>query len=110
MVLDDPGNGFGTIHVWSINGAKKATHRCNPRATSVAYSRVKPGTSKDFIVTGHVNGEINVWSAPALKLLRTIRTAHSDPVTALAVHDDNRRFVSGDLAGNCCLHEIRGSD
>jgi len=74
----------------------------------VAFSRVKPGTSKDVVVTGHVNGEINLWSVPELRLLRTLRTSHSDPVTALAVHDDSKRLLSGDLAGNCCLHELRG--
>jgi len=57
-----------------------------------------------------VNGEINLWSVPALKLLRTIRSAHAVPVTSIAIRDDSRAFATGDWSGNCCVHEIRNVD
>jgi len=105
VVIDDPGKDNCTIYLWSINGEKIASKRHKPRAQCVVFSQIKPGLGCNVICTGHSNGEIMIWSANDLTLLRSIKGAHQFPVSAIAIREDNRQIVSGDINGLCVVHE-----
>lgn len=72
----------------------------------MAYSHIKPGLGRNVIFAGHVNGDISVWCAVTLNLLRTIRGTHNMAVTALAVNSENDELISGDANGTCFSHRI----
>jgi len=110
VVLDDAGNDEGTIHLWTITGAKVTSRRCRPRPVCVAFSHIKPGLGRNVIISGHVNGDISIWCANTLNLLRCIRGTHSVPVTALSVNQENNELISGDVNGMCWSHMISHND
>jgi len=106
VVLEDPGKDNGTIHLWTINGEKIISKRCKPRALCVTFSQIKPGLGRNVICTGHTNGEIMIWTANDLTLLRTIKGSHQYPVSALTIREDNRQMISGDISGLCVVHDV----
>jgi len=105
VVLDEEDKKKGGIHLWTINGEKLGSRRCKPKPLSVVFSQVKPGMGRNVICTGHVNGEIKIWTVTSnLQLLRTLQM-HQFPITALAIREDNTRLVSGDVNGTCVIHD-----
>eukprot|EP01125_Pyxidicula_operculata_P013272 TRINITY_DN4387_c2_g2_i1.p1 TRINITY_DN4387_c2_g2~~TRINITY_DN4387_c2_g2_i1.p1 ORF type:complete len:752 (-),score=154.69 TRINITY_DN4387_c2_g2_i1:101-2170(-) len=107
VVVDDKGDDDGTIHLWTINGAKLASTEFRPKALCVAVSKVKPGLGPNIICTGHTNGEIMVWNATDLTFRCVLRDSRARfPITALAIRDDNQMIVSGDASGLIVKHEM----
>jgi len=96
-----------TIYLWSINGEKITEAISDDVISAITVSSLKPGISENCLVTGHINGIINIWSASNLQPTKTIISNHKKAITSLCFNVKNTSFTSGDEEGNLIEHSIK---
>lgn len=112
-IADDNSRTASTLlNHWTINGGfigKCKTERINSIAVT-SCSEGLPFLSdhkcSNYVVTGHQNGVICLWSAITLHAVGTLKTSNKEPrlpVVALAVSSDSTCLFSADAGGEVLL-------
>src|SRR5437879_4010816 len=79
------------------------------RVLCVTFTTCKPGLGVNMLITGHMSGDIKLWSMRDLTLVKSL-TRNATPVTAISVSSDDCQIVSGDSSGMLVAYLARPLD
>lgn len=99
--------GCSNISIYSINGDFVAKKTCEHKIGVIAVTTGKPGISRNVVISGHENGELNLWSAFDLDFITSLESPHKHPIVSLALNEENTCFISCDESGTAYSHTIK---
>jgi WD40 repeat protein len=97
------------IDMWSINGDRLASLLCSDQVLCVTFTTCKPGLGVNLLITGHMSGDVKLWSMRDLTLVKSL-TRNATPVTAIGVSPDDRQIVTGDSSGMLVVYLAKPLD
>ncbi|TRY64090.1 hypothetical protein TCAL_10775 [Tigriopus californicus] len=80
------------LSLYTINGVLVASEAVEPPITALGFSSCPEGVSVNALASGHLNGNVRLWSSWDLSPLTDIPTAQTSPITALAFNLCNQNL------------------
>uniref|UniRef100_A0A8D8QMF4 Lysosomal-trafficking regulator n=1 Tax=Cacopsylla melanoneura TaxID=428564 RepID=A0A8D8QMF4_9HEMI len=102
-VLQSTGGSILRLH--TINAQLITSLASDVRITSVTFSNAPEGVSQNVVVTGHVDGSIQLWSGYKLAHLLTLHTNVPLPVIAVTYSCDSQHLYASNTEGLVIIWE-----
>ena len=96
----------GRVHIWDLHkGARTfASDATTARVMSIAFT-----PDSRFVISGHVDGTVRVWSVEATRVVQQVTCCAGTWARALAVSPDSRLLATGGQNGEIALWQL-GAD
>jgi len=87
------------LTLWSINGDECANAYTPEKILCIKFTAGIEGQARNILVSGLQTGNIKIWDAWNLELLKQLDGGHNAPITSISFSSDWTQLISGDEVG-----------